>query len=87
MPDDAASLAARAAAAEARLDALEAAAGGGDAAATRVKELEATVERLEYRVRLLKAAVAEADDDLKAALSGDAAAVAALKEKVAARGG
>lgn len=86
---DAASLAARADAAEARLTALETGAGGADAAAlaARVTDLQAEVDRLQYRVRFLKAAIEESDTDVRTALSGDEAAVAALREKLAARGG
>ena len=83
MPDDLESLAARAAAAEARLAALESA----DASAARVADLQADAERLRYQVRMLKRSLAEADADVLAALNGDDAARAAVRAKVEARGG
>jgi hypothetical protein len=81
MPDDdAGALAARADAAEARLAALEAGGGGACAAA-----LEADLEKARYRVAVLVASVRAGDADLKTALEGDAAAVAALRARVAGR--
>lgn len=86
---DTASLTARAETAEARIAALEASAGGDTTAAlaARVTDLQAEVDRLQYRVRFLKAAVEESNADVRTALGGDGAAVAALREKLAARGG
>ena len=84
MPDDLESLAARAAAAEARLAALETA----DASAARVAGSQAEEsERLRYQVRALQRSLAEADADVLAALNGDEAARAAVRAKVEARGG